>query len=102
MIVLNYQSIFARRYVDELAIPTFLYGAAATSPDRSLLSDLKGQYEGFRQRLKMVYALSDLGPQEWNETVARFGAVVIGARNILVAYNVNVDEKDAHVAKFGF
>ena len=92
----------AIRVSDELAIPTFLYGAAATSPDRSLLSDLrKGQYEGFRQRLENGGPhLPDFGPQEWNETVARFGAVVIGARNILVAYNVNVDEKDARVAKF--
>ena len=39
------------------------------------------------------------GPVEWNETVERFGAVVIGARQILVAYNVNVDEKDAKAAK---
>jgi glutamate formiminotransferase/formiminotetrahydrofolate cyclodeaminase len=43
--------------------------------------------------------LPDHGPLQWNERTARFGAVVIGARNILVAYNVNVDEKDAEVAK---
>ena len=38
--------------------------------------------------------------KEWNEDLARFGAVVIGARKILVAYNVNVAEKDAKTAKF--
>ena len=92
----------AIRVSEELALPTFLYGSAASSPDRNLLSDLrKGQYEGFRERLENGGPhLPDFGPLEWNETVARFGAVVIGARNILVAYNVNVDEKDAHVSKF--
>ena len=60
----------------------------------------KGQYEGFRQRLENGGPhLPDYGPEEWNETVEKFGAVVIGARQILVAYNVNVDEKDAKAAK---
>jgi len=91
----------AKKVADELGIPTFLYGAAATAPDRELLSDLrKGQYEGFRQRLENGGPhLPDYGPEEWNETVEKFGAVVIGARQILVAYNVNVDEKDAKAAK---
>ena len=85
----------------ELELPTFLYGAAASSKDRELLSDLrKGQYEGFRERLDNGGPhLPDFGPREWNDTIAKFGAVVIGARNILVAYNVNVDEKDATAAK---
>tara|TARA_Y100000766_G_C18891853_1_gene598928 strand:- start:73 stop:1098 length:1026 start_codon:yes stop_codon:yes gene_type:complete len=91
----------AQRVSDELEIPTFLYGAAATSPDRELLSDLrKGQYEGFKQRLEDGGPhLPDFGPMSWNETVEKFGAVVIGARQILVAYNVNVNEKDAKTAK---
>ncbi|MGB1474920.1 MAG: glutamate formimidoyltransferase [Candidatus Poseidoniaceae archaeon] len=92
----------AKRVSNELEIPTFLYGAAASSPERNLLSDLrKGQYEGFKERLENGGPhLPDFGPKEWTETVSKFGAVVIGARNILVAYNVNVDEKDARAAKF--
>ena len=91
----------AIRVSNELDIPTFLYGAAATSPDRNLLSDLrKGQYEGFKERLENGGPhLPDFGPREWTDVVSKFGAVVIGARNILVAYNVNVDEKDARTAK---
>lgn len=91
----------AKRVSEELEICTFLYGSAATSPDRELLSDLrKGQYEGLEQRLSNGGPhLPDLGPMEWNEKTARFGAVVIGARQILVAYNVNVDEVDAKAAK---
>ena len=91
----------AIRVSNELEIPTFLYGSAATSPDRNLLSDLrKGQYEGFKERLENGGPhLPDFGPREWTDVVSKFGAVVIGARNILVAYNVNVDEKDAKAAK---
>ena len=91
----------AQRVSSELYIPTFLYGSAATSPERNLLSDLrKGQYEGLKNRLENGGPhLPDFGPMEWTETVSRFGAVVIGARGILVAYNVNVNEKDAKAAK---
>ena len=91
----------AIRVSNELEIPTFLYGSAATSPDRNLLSDLrKGQYEGFKERLENGGPhLPDFGPREWTDVVSKFGAVVIGARNILVAYNVNVDEKDAKTSK---
>ncbi|MDC3298143.1 glutamate formimidoyltransferase [Candidatus Poseidoniaceae archaeon] len=91
----------AKRVSEELGLCTFLYGAAATSPGRELLSDLrKGQYESLEQRLANGGPhLPDFGPREWNERTARFGAVVIGARQILVAYNVNVDEKDAKTAK---
>ena len=48
----------------------FSVRAAATSPDRELLSDLrKGQYEGFKQRLEEKGPhLPDFGPVEWNET----------------------------------
>ena len=58
------------------------------------------QYEGFKERLENGGPhLPDFGPREWTDVVSKFGAVVIGARNILVAYNVNVDEKDARTAK---
>ena len=91
----------AKRVSSELELCTFLYGAAASSPERELLSDLrKGQYEGFEERLNNQGPnLPDYGPTVWNEKTAKFGAVVIGARQILVAYNVNVDEKDANAAR---
>ena len=74
----------AIRVSNELEIPTFLYGAAASSPERNLLSDLrKGQYEGFKERLENGGPhLPDFGPREWTDVVSKFGAVVIGARNI--------------------
>ena len=91
----------AIRVSEELGLCTFLYGAAATSDDRELLSDLrKGQYEGLEGRLNNKGPhLPDFGPLDWSEKTAKFGAVVIGARQILVAYNVNVDETDAKAAR---
>lgn len=91
----------AARVSDELSLCTFLYGSAATSPERELLSDLrKGQYEGLKKRLDDGGPLlPDYGPLEWNEQTEKFGAVVIGSRKILVAYNVNVDEKDAKISR---
>lgn len=86
---------------EELLLPTFLYGFAANSPERELLSDIrKGEYEGFKERLENGGPLlPDYGPTTWNDRIEKFGAVVIGARKILVAYNVNLKEKDAAVAK---
>ena len=91
----------AKRVSNELGLPTFLYGSAASSSDRELLSDLrKGEYEGLRERLENGGPhLPDYGPRDWNPKTEKFGAVVIGSRGILVAYNVNVDEKDARTAK---
>lgn len=97
----------ATRVAEELDLPVFLYGHAARIPERRMLSDLrKGQYEGLQERLSdgdsshgEETRYPDFGPREWNEDVARFGAVVIGSRPILVAYNVNLDEKDAKVAR---
>lgn len=86
---------------EELLLPTYLYGYAANSSDRELLSDIRrGEYEGLKQRLDNDGPLlPDYGPKSWNDKIEKFGAVVIGARKILVAYNVNLNEKDAAVAK---
>jgi len=88
-------------------VPLFLYGAAARSPERTVLSTLrKGEYEGLQARLEgtdqlheLATRLPDEGSQSWNETTAKSGAITVGARPILVAYNVNVDEQDARVSK---
>ena len=101
----------ARETVDRIAalhdIPLFLYGHAAADDGRTLLSTLrKGEYEGLEARLSggetvhgSTTRLPDAGSQEWNEATRRSGAITVGARPILVAYNVNVEERDARVAK---
>lgn len=97
----------AQRVSNECGVPTFLYGSAASSDARTLLSTLrKEEYEGLEARMSGgetghsdATRLPDYGPQEWCEAAKKSGAITIGARSILVAYNVNVDETDATVAK---
>ena len=90
-----------KRVFEELELPVFFYGSAASSKERELLSDLrKGEYESLKERYRNGGPLlPDIGPADYNENIEKFGAVVIGARGILVAYNVNLDEKDAYVSK---
>ena len=103
----NLAERLAKEISNQFDVCTFLYGYAATNPDRKLLSTLrKGEYEGLKARLDNnddVHVestrLPDFGPKNWGETVAKTGGITIGARDILIAYNVNVDEKDAVVAK---
>jgi len=97
----------AQRVGDECNTPTFLYGAAALNEEKNLLSTIrKGQYEGLEARLSEGETphsentrFPDFGPKEWSENVKRSGGITIGARDILVAYNVNIDEPDAIVSK---
>jgi len=73
----------------ELNLPGYFYEFAATTPERKNLAVIRaGEYEGFASKILRPEWKPDFGPQEFN---ARFGAVVIGARNFLVAYNVNLN-----------
>jgi glutamate formiminotransferase / formiminotetrahydrofolate cyclodeaminase len=76
----------------ELGIPVYLYEAAASEDKRrNLANNRSGEYEGLRNKLKDPAWKPDFGPAEFNDSVARSGAVAIGARNFLVAYNVNLN-----------
>jgi len=77
----------------ELEIPVFLYEEATSRPENRNLADVrKGEYEG----LKVKMNKPDYGPDKMHKTA---GAVVIGARKYLVAYNVNLDTSDVEIAK---
>lgn len=77
----------------ELNIPVFLYEASATKPENKNLADVrKGEYEG----LKIKMNRPDYGPDKMHPTA---GAIVIGARKYLVAFNVNLDTPDVEIAK---
>jgi glutamate formiminotransferase / formiminotetrahydrofolate cyclodeaminase len=76
------------RAAGELGIPIFLYGEAASVPERrSLAAVRRGEYEGLASREDAP----DYGPRSFN---ARSGATAIGARNFLIAYNVNLNTRD--------
>lgn len=79
----------ARRVGEELQIPVYLYEFAASAPYRRNLADIRaGEYEGLKDKILKPEWKPDFGPQTFN---ARSGATVIGARNFLVAYNVNLN-----------
>ena len=80
-----------KRVADELQIPVYLYEKAARDPARSNLSIIRaGEYEGFFEKIKQAAWKPDFGSAALNE---KSGASVIGARDFLVAYNVNLNTK---------
>jgi glutamate formiminotransferase len=88
----------AKKVAEELQIPVYLYEAAATCEERRNLAKVRqGEYEGLRQAIKTdPKRKPDFGPRRLHKTA---GAMVIGARKFLLAYNVNLDTKDVQVAK---
>ena len=73
----------------ELDLPVYLYEAAATKPERKNLAVIRsGEYEGLPEKLANPDWKPDFGPAQFN---ARSGATVIGARDFLIAYNVNLN-----------
>lgn len=86
-----------KKVAEELNIPVYLYEEAATKPERKNLPNIrKGEYEGLPEKLKDPNWKPDFGQALFNP---KSGATVIGAREFLVAYNVNLDIKDLSVAK---
>lgn len=85
-----------RRVGEELGIAVYLYGAAATRPERALLSAIrKGEYELWKMEVATNPAREpDFGPAEPRP----WGATVIGARPFLIAYNLFLNSNDAEIA----
>ena len=80
----------------ELSIPVYLYENASSAPHRRNLADIReGEYEGYTRKLGDPRWQPDYGPAEF---VPRSGAIVIGARKFLVAYNVNLNTLDKRLA----
>lgn len=82
----------AERVGKELAIPVYCYEFAAFSEERKSLANCRsGEYEGLKAKITSEKWKPDFGPAEWTEQIAETGATAIGARNFLVAYNVNLN-----------
>src|ERR1051325_11080564 len=85
-----------KRVGEELKIPVYLYEKAAKDKTRSNLSVIRaGEYEGFFEKIKEPQWKPDFGPAVFNE---KSGATVIGVRDFLVAYNVNLNTKSVRRA----
>jgi len=85
-----------KRVGDELRIPVYLYEYAATSEERRNLANVRtGEYEALPEKLKDPEWKPDFGPAEFNPGA---GATVVGAREFLIAYNVNLNTPDRKMA----
>ncbi len=85
-----------KRVGDELGIPIYLYEKSAQKPDREKLPTIrKGEYEGFAEKLKDENWKPDFGPAELH---IKAGATVMGCREFLIAYNINLNTKDHRLA----
>ena len=91
----------ARRFGEQIAmrfdLPVYLYGAAAIRADRRRLADVRrGQYEGIRDEIGSLPARApDYGPARIHP---RGGAVAVGARKPLIAFNINLQTDELAVA----
>jgi glutamate formiminotransferase / formiminotetrahydrofolate cyclodeaminase len=84
-----YARKLAERVGKELNLPIYLYEAAASTPERKNLAVIRtGEYEGLPEKLQNPEWKPDFGPARFN---AKSGATVIGARDFLIAYNVNLN-----------
>ena len=85
-----------REVGEKLRVPVFLYEEAAKSPQRKSLATIRaGEYEGLEEKLKDSRWKPDYGPAVFNK---RSGAIVIGAREFLIAYNVYLGHADKEMA----
>ena len=81
-----------RRVGEELDIPVYLYEEAASRPERKSLADIRvGEYEALKEKLGKPEWEPDFGPNEFRP---KAGVTVIGAREFLIAYNVNLNTRN--------
>jgi glutamate formiminotransferase len=86
-----------KRIADELGVPVYLYSAAATTPARKRLPDVRqGQYEGLKNSIASPERKPDYGEARMHPTA---GATAVGARPPLIAFNVNLGTTDLAIAK---
>jgi len=85
------------RIGQELNIPVFLYERSATAPHRENLADIrKGEFEGFFEKIKDPRWKPDFGPEEVHPTA---GVTAVGAREYLIAFNVNLGTTRIEIAE---
>ncbi len=95
----KYAHKLAERLGSELNIPIFCYESAALKPVRKNLANCRsGEYEALPKRITTEEWKPDFGPSEWNEHTKRTGVTAVGARNFLVAYNINLNTTSTNKA----
>ena len=82
----------AKKIGNELGIPVYCYEEAATKPERKNLANCRsGEYEAMSKKIETIEWKPDYGPDNFNETVKKSGVTAVGARDFLIAYNVNLN-----------
>lgn len=85
-----------KRIGQELNVPVYLYAESARGPQRRMLPTIReGEFEGFAEKIKDPAWQPDFGPAERHPTA---GCVAVGARNFLIAYNIDLDTSDVTIA----
>ena len=93
---INLSKKFGERMSKELEIPVFLYAKSAAKPDRVKLPDIrKGEYEALEEKFKDPSFKPDYGKPVF---IPKSGATATGCRDILLAYNINLNTKDKEIA----
>ena len=88
---------FGARIAERFDLPVYLYARAALRGDRVKLADVRrGQYEGLKAEIGQNGREPDLGPARMHPSA---GAVAVGARPFLIAWNINLDSADVELAK---
>jgi len=88
---------FGERIARRFELPVYLYARAAQRSDRERLADVRrGQYEGLKDEIGQNGREPDFGPSRMHPSA---GAVAVGARPFLIAYNINLDSEDVDLAK---
>ncbi len=88
---------FGRRVADRFDLPVYLYANATSRPDRVKLADVRrGQYEGLSVEIGQRGREPDFGPPRMHPSA---GALAVGARPFLIAYNINLASVDVELAK---
>ena len=95
--VVDVARAFGERIASGFDLPVYLYARAALRPDRERLADVRrGQYEGLKVEIEQYGREPDFGPRRMHPSA---GAVAVGARPFLIAYNINLDSDDVDLAK---
>jgi glutamate formiminotransferase / 5-formyltetrahydrofolate cyclo-ligase len=95
--VIDLARAFGERLASRFDLPVYLYARAAQRSDRERLADVRrGQYEGLKAEIGQNGREPDFGPSRLHPSA---GAVAVGARPFLIAYNINLDSEDVDLAK---
>jgi glutamate formiminotransferase len=95
--VIDLARAFGERLATRFHLPVYLYARAALRSDRERLADVRrGQYEGLKVEIDQNGREPDIGPARMHPSA---GAVAVGARPFLLAYNINLDSDDIELAK---